>query len=164
MWREFAPYFATNSREVFNVAAVCASSAATTPLLCIRAHLRSSSMSTVNTQAPRWRVAIGFGSVQASSPARDGDGGCVESSSCHQIRIEGARSLRRDVAGCVDHRRARQIVAFQRKYQQATAQSRPANLHISRRIRFSGEIWLNRLDDRPQSNSQTIAQGRSFKL
>jgi hypothetical protein len=29
---------------------------------------------------------------------------------------------------------------------------------------LSGEIWLNRLDDRPQSNSQTIAQGRSFKL
>jgi hypothetical protein len=37
----------------------------------------------------------------------------------------------------------------------------PASLHISRRIRFSGEMWLNRLDDRPlgnkQSNSQTIA-------
>ncbi len=30
-------------------------------------------------------------------------------------------------------------------------------LHISRRIRFSGEMWLNRLDDRPQGNSQTIA-------
>jgi hypothetical protein len=43
------------------------------------------------------------------------------------------------------------------------------SLHISRRIRFSGEMWLNRLDDRPQSNSQTIAaglfpKGRSFKL
>jgi hypothetical protein len=30
-------------------------------------------------------------------------------------------------------------------------------LHISRRIRFSGKMWLNRLDDRPQGNSQTIA-------
>jgi hypothetical protein len=39
-----------------------------------------------------------------------------------------------------------------------------ASLHISRRIRLSGEMWLNRLDDRPQGNSQTIAQGRSFKL
>jgi hypothetical protein len=39
-----------------------------------------------------------------------------------------------------------------------------ASLHISRRIRFSGEMCLNRLDDRPQGNSQTIAQGRSFKL
>jgi hypothetical protein len=29
--------------------------------------------------------------------------------------------------------------------------------NISRRIRFSGEMWLNRLDDRPQSNRQTIA-------
>jgi len=38
------------------------------------------------------------------------------------------------------------------------------SLHISRRIHFSGEMWLNRLDDRPQGNSQTIAQGRSFKL
>jgi len=32
-----------------------------------------------------------------------------------------------------------------------------ASLHISRRIRFSGEMWLNRLDERPQGNSQTIA-------
>jgi len=32
-----------------------------------------------------------------------------------------------------------------------------ASLHISRRIHFSGEMWLNRLDDRPQGNSQTIA-------
>jgi putative addiction module killer protein len=32
-----------------------------------------------------------------------------------------------------------------------------ASLHISRRIRFSGEMWLNRLDDRPQRNSGTIA-------
>jgi len=32
-----------------------------------------------------------------------------------------------------------------------------ANLHISRRIHFSGEMWLNRLDDRSQGNSQTIA-------
>jgi hypothetical protein len=32
-----------------------------------------------------------------------------------------------------------------------------SSLHISRRIRFSGEMWLNRLDDRPQGNSQTIA-------
>jgi len=31
------------------------------------------------------------------------------------------------------------------------------SLHISRRIRFSGEMWLNRLNDRRQSNSQTIA-------
>jgi hypothetical protein len=31
------------------------------------------------------------------------------------------------------------------------------SLHISRGIRFSGEMWLNRLDDRPQGNSQTIA-------
>jgi hypothetical protein len=31
------------------------------------------------------------------------------------------------------------------------------SLHVSRRIRFSGEMWLNRLDDRPQGNSQTIA-------
>ena len=37
-------------------------------------------------------------------------------------------------------------------------------LHVLRRIRFSGEMWLNRLDDRAQRNSQTIAQGRSFKL
>jgi hypothetical protein len=41
---------------------------------------------------------------------------------------------------------------------------RAPNLHISRGIRFSGEMWLNRLDDRPQGNSQTIAQGRLFKL
>jgi hypothetical protein len=32
------------------------------------------------------------------------------------------------------------------------------SLHTSRKIRFSGEICLNRLDDRPQGNSQTIAQ------
>ena len=31
------------------------------------------------------------------------------------------------------------------------------SLHISRRIHFSGEMCLDRLDDRPQSNSQTIA-------
>jgi len=34
-----------------------------------------------------------------------------------------------------------------------------SSLRISRRIRFSGEMWLNRLDDRPQGNSQTIAPG-----
>jgi hypothetical protein len=32
-----------------------------------------------------------------------------------------------------------------------------ASLHVSRRVRFSGKMWLNRLDDRPHGNSQTIA-------
>jgi len=32
-----------------------------------------------------------------------------------------------------------------------------SSLHISRRIHFSGEMWLNRLDDLPQDNSQTIS-------
>jgi hypothetical protein len=37
------------------------------------------------------------------------------------------------------------------------------SLHISRRIRFFGEMWLNRLDDRPPSNGQTIAPDYCLK-
>jgi hypothetical protein len=44
-------------------------------------------------------------------------------------------------------------------YDFEASQANRTSLHISRRIRFSGEMWLNRLDDRPQGNSQTIAAG-----
>ena len=49
--------------------------------------------------------------------------------------------------------RSEQIVSAVRN----SNMSRATSLHISRRIRFSREMWLNRLEDRPQGNSQSIA-------
>jgi len=59
-----------------------------------------------------------------------------------------------DMRGFIGMRKIVKICPQSRRIQlEPVFRYRTPGLHISRRIHFSGKMWLIRLDDRPQSNS-----------
>jgi hypothetical protein len=68
-----------------------------------------------------------------------------------------------DMRGFIGMREIVKICPHSRRIQlEPVFRYRTPGLHVSRRIHFSGEMRLDRLDNRPQGHSRTIAQGRSF--